>query len=75
MKSSILDKYYGMDHDAYEHTVTNECLTKSDHDLPDQGTYESQTQYNPFNIHMGQMTVYRWVFTRVVSINKTFVIN
>ncbi|KAH3701952.1 uncharacterized protein LOC127861055 [Dreissena polymorpha] len=51
--------YYGMDHDAYEHTITDECLRSSGHDLPKEGTYESQTLYNPFNIHMGQMTVYR----------------
>ncbi|KAL5019654.1 hypothetical protein ScPMuIL_002546, partial [Solemya velum] len=49
-------KYYGLDHDSYKHAVTHECA--GDHDLPDEGTYESQTNYNPFNIHMGQMTVY-----------------
>ena len=54
-----LGEYYGMDHDAYEHTITDECLSTSHHDLPPEGTYESQTQYNPFNVHMGQMTVYR----------------
>ncbi|XP_052803386.1 uncharacterized protein LOC128233645 [Mya arenaria] len=51
--------YYGMDHDAYEHAITDECVTEGHHDLPDGGTFESQTRYNPFNIHMGQMTVYR----------------
>ena len=56
---SILDEYYGMDHDAYENTVTQECLQKSGHQLNDQGTYESQSSYNPYNLHMGQMTVYR----------------
>jgi hypothetical protein len=25
----------------------------------DDRTYESQTTYNPYNVHMGQMTVYR----------------
>lgn len=50
-----------MDHDAYEHTVTDECLAASGKELPDTGTYESQTFYNPFNVHMGQMTVYRLV--------------
>ena len=53
------DEYYGMDHDAYENTVTQECLQKSGHQLNDQGTYESQSSYNPYNLHMGQMTVYR----------------
>lgn len=49
-----------MDDDAYEHAVTTECLEKSGH-LPEQGaTYESQTAYDPFNIHMGQLTIYRY---------------
>ncbi|PVD27593.1 hypothetical protein C0Q70_12757 [Pomacea canaliculata] len=34
--------YYGMDHDAYEHSITEECLKKSNHQLSDIGTYESQ---------------------------------
>lgn len=49
-----------MDHDEYEHTITNECLQQGAHDLPDEGTYESQDRYDPFNVHMGQMTVYRY---------------
>lgn len=60
-------RYYGLDHDSYEHTITDECLTLSSHILPDGGTYESQTQYNPFNIHMGQMTVYRLRLTCTCS--------
>ncbi|KAL3885796.1 hypothetical protein ACJMK2_025834 [Sinanodonta woodiana] len=53
-------KYYGMDNDAYEHTVTEECLSKHNGEAVNENrTYVSQTQYNPFNIHMGQMTVYR----------------
>lgn len=48
-----------MDHDAYEHSITEECLKKSNHQLSDIGTYESQVTYNPYNLHMGQMTVYR----------------
>lgn len=62
-----------MDHDLFEDTVTNECRlnvdqdTPSDHTLPDSpadddtgnNIYESQATYNPFNIKMGQMTVYR----------------
>jgi len=55
----IIGKYYGMDHDAYEHAVTDECLDASGGGLPQEGTFESQTRYNPFNVHMGQMTVYR----------------
>ncbi|XP_014669211.1 PREDICTED: uncharacterized protein LOC106810388 isoform X2 [Priapulus caudatus] len=48
--------YYGMDHDAYEAAITKECVTVGD---DDSGTFESQTEYNPYNVHMGQMTVYR----------------
>ncbi|XP_041373917.1 uncharacterized protein LOC121386932 [Gigantopelta aegis] len=52
-------KYYGLDEDSYEHTVTQECLKASDHQLHDDGVYESQTSYNPYDVHMGQMTMYR----------------
>lgn len=46
-------KYYGMDDDAYEHAITEECLQvhgKKDH---------HHDNYNPYNIPMGQMTLYR----------------
>ncbi|CAC5391774.1 unnamed protein product [Mytilus coruscus] len=58
---SPLSEYYGMDHDAYEHVITQECLKKSGrgHEDDEDRTYESQTTYNPYNVHMGQMTVYR----------------
>ncbi|VDI56209.1 Hypothetical predicted protein [Mytilus galloprovincialis] len=58
---SPLSEYYGMDHDAYEHVITQECLKKSGrgHEDHEDRTYESQTTYNPYNVHMGQMTVYR----------------
>ena len=48
-----------MDHDAYGHVITDECLEESQHQLNDEGVYESQSTYDPYNIHMGQMTVYR----------------
>lgn len=50
-----------MNHDEYERVITKECLNDSDHELPQDETYESQSTYNPYNIHMGQMTVYRYV--------------
>eukprot|EP00106_Octopus_bimaculoides_P010095 XP_014777537.1 PREDICTED: uncharacterized protein LOC106874346 [Octopus bimaculoides] len=46
-------KYYGMDDDAYEHAITEECLQvhgKKEH---------HHDNYNPYNIPMGQMTLYR----------------
>lgn len=53
-------KYYGMDHDAYEETATRECTTTSGSSPhSDNRTFQSQSDYDPFNIHMGQMTVYR----------------
>ncbi|CAH1796053.1 unnamed protein product, partial [Owenia fusiformis] len=52
-------QYYGMDHDAFEHAVEHECLELSNHQLPDNGKYNSQRTYNPYNRNMGQMTVYR----------------
>ena len=48
-----------MDHDAYQHVIEEECLAESGHTLPDDKTYESQMTYNPYDLHMGQMTVYR----------------
>ncbi|KAK3106966.1 hypothetical protein FSP39_004149 [Pinctada imbricata] len=59
IRFNIDSPYYGLDHDGYKHSITDECLDRSDHDLPDDHTYQSQTSYDPFNIHMGQMTVYR----------------
>lgn len=54
------DKYYGMDHDAYGHVIKDECLEKNHHQLNDNGVYQSQSDhYDPFDLHMGQMTVYR----------------
>ena len=63
MKSAtlLLGHYYGMDDDAYEHAITNECLIKSGHLSEEDAIYESQMTYDPFNIHMGQLTVYRCV--------------
>ncbi|XP_061183880.1 uncharacterized protein LOC133192057 [Saccostrea echinata] len=52
-------KYFGLDHDGYEQVITKECIKKSGHNLPDDETYESQSTYNPYNVHMGQMTIYR----------------
>jgi hypothetical protein len=50
-----------MDNDAYEHAVEHECLARSGHLPEDDGgrTYESQRTYNPYSVHMGQMTLYR----------------
>ena len=55
----VTGKYYGMDHDAYQHEIEEECLKESGHTLPEDKTYESQMSYNPYDLHMGQMTVYR----------------
>ncbi|KAK6165207.1 hypothetical protein SNE40_023561 [Patella caerulea] len=53
-------KYYGMDHDAYEDAIVQECIHKSGNAVDDDGhTYQSQSGYNPYNVHMGQLTVYR----------------
>ncbi|GFR66585.1 PQQ-like domain containing protein [Elysia marginata] len=53
-------KFYQMDHGQYEEAVTELCLQKSDHELPDDGVYtNSDDEYNPFDVNMGQMTVYR----------------
>ncbi|KAK7105709.1 hypothetical protein V1264_017053 [Littorina saxatilis] len=53
------NKYYGLDHDAYGHVAEDECAAKSHHQMNDDGVYESQSTFDAFNLHMGQMTVYR----------------
>jgi hypothetical protein len=58
-------KYFGMDHDAYGHEMIEECLQESGHQLPDEGIYESQKTSNVYNLHMGQMTVYRYCIQRI----------
>ncbi|KAK2157698.1 hypothetical protein LSH36_186g01008 [Paralvinella palmiformis] len=52
-------KYFGMDDDGFAHAITKECLAKSNHQLAEKGTYNNQHTYNPYNVHMGQLTVYR----------------
>lgn len=47
-----------MDHDLYEETVTKDCLHT--HEPNDKQIYESaESTFDPFNIPMGQMSVYR----------------
>jgi len=57
--SVCVGKYFGLDDDAYESQVTDECLKKSAHQLPEGGTYQSQLQYTPYTVKMGQLTLYR----------------
>jgi len=47
-----------MDHDQYEEAVSKDCL-RTEEGLNDPQAEESQSSYDPYNIHMGQMTVYR----------------
>lgn len=49
-----------MDDDGYEHAITNECLELSNHQLSEDGIYKNQHTFNPYNLHMGQLTVYRY---------------
>jgi hypothetical protein len=66
------NKYSGMSPEQFEDAVTRECLQEGGSEMPDNNNgpgggdeqqqekiYESQSAYNPFDIHMGQMTVYR----------------
>lgn len=52
-----------MSNAEYEHAVTSECLQQSGH-LSEDGLPYEQTDttaaYNPFNLPMGQLTVYRY---------------
>ncbi|KAH9512676.1 hypothetical protein Btru_037853 [Bulinus truncatus] len=52
--------YYQMNHDEYEYSVTAECIKISNHQLTDKDIYSNvNEEYNPFDLRMGQMTVYR----------------
>ncbi|XP_066299151.1 uncharacterized protein [Branchiostoma lanceolatum] len=53
------NQYYGFDHDAYEHVVEEKCTSSRLNGTKDSATYQSQTNYNPFDVHMGAMTIYR----------------
>ena len=59
MRFLISGEYYGMDHDGYQHAVTDKCLEETGHDSPEDRVFQSQETYNPYDVHMGQMTVYR----------------
>lgn len=50
-------KYFGMDSDAYEKAVTEECLNT--HQDQSKKIPHHHDNYNPFYIPMGQMTIYR----------------
>ena len=57
----MVGKYFGLDDDGYERQITDECLRNSSHQLPEHGTYQSQTMYTPYTVKMGQLTLYRSV--------------
>ena len=57
--SLFTGRYFGLDDDGYESQVTDECLRKSAHQLPEDGTYQSQLLYTPYTVKMGQLTLYR----------------
>ncbi|GFO02838.1 pqq-like domain containing protein [Plakobranchus ocellatus] len=49
-----------MDRNKYEERITQLCLQKSDSKVPDNRVYSnSDDEYNPFSVNMGQMTIYR----------------
>ena len=64
-------EFYGLNHSQYEQRVTQACLRKSavksaDNQADaDTDTYRdtdidpTEGEYNPFDISMGQMTIYR----------------
>lgn len=53
-------EYYGMDHDVYEAVIRTECLQKNNHYVDaSKSVYDNIEDYDPFDRHMGQMTVYR----------------
>ncbi|XP_069115779.1 uncharacterized protein [Argopecten irradians] len=62
IRFSPTSKYYGLDHDKYQHVITQECLQASGHAHADEhshATFQSLETFNPYKINMGQMTVYR----------------
>jgi len=60
MSVIAIGQYYGMDDDAYERQITDECLSRTSHQMPEKGTYQSQLTYTPYTVSMGQMTLYRY---------------
>ncbi|XP_059161423.1 uncharacterized protein LOC131944658 isoform X2 [Physella acuta] len=52
--------YFQLSHEEYEEAITKDCLKLSDHLAEEEGTYSnSDDAYNPLDLNMGQMTVYR----------------
>ncbi|XP_033096375.1 uncharacterized protein LOC117100699 [Anneissia japonica] len=49
-------KYFGMDHDAYDQVVEEECKGNNTDSMK---ITENILRMYPFNLHMGEMTVYR----------------
>jgi len=71
LSSLLAGKYFGLDDDAYERQITDDCLTRSAHQLPEDGTYQSQTMYTPYTVKMGQLTLYRYSLVSVCPLNYT----
>ncbi|XP_071958463.1 uncharacterized protein [Antedon mediterranea] len=60
-RMNIDSKYYGMDHDAYEQVVEDECKGNNSDSLKkaEEILLTDPLKMYPFNLHMGEMTVYR----------------
>jgi len=61
-------KYFGLDHEQFESAVTKDCIKSIDDRDNAESILETEQEeheqtfhqtYNPFDLHMGQMTVYR----------------
>jgi len=52
-------EFYGLAHAEFSKAVVAACLEISGNKMPDNGVYESQHTSNIYNMHMGQMTMYR----------------
>ncbi|XP_013379917.1 uncharacterized protein LOC106151285 [Lingula anatina] len=59
MRNDRYGKYYGLDDHAFRHAVTDECLARGGRHPPEGGTFQDAKEYNPYDLKMGQLTVYR----------------
>jgi len=49
--------------------ILNECLKKSGHGPNKDAVYETPSEYDPFKVNMGQLTVYRFTLRCVCKVN------
>ena len=57
---------------ALQSQTLEECLTKTGHKSRGDGIFETPSQYDPFTVNMGQLTIYRYVQIYIVLYSRNF---